>query len=228
MKIVLILCILSITLPVWGGTITDNFNDGNFNGWTETWMKQNQTIWKVESGVLIGENLSNWSASIVIGDATWMDYEVKCDARLVAVRNTLPTFGICFRHNKQNVSTLKTLWFGLNLVPNQFLPIGTGIVYLSEDQQLVRISKELPVEMGKWYQLMINVKGDHFEGFVDGKKVIDINDNSLPSGAVGLEAHAGVAEYDNIVITGNDIPDMNLRVQTMGKLANLWSRIRSE
>ena len=143
------------------------------------------------------------------------------------VRNTLPTFGICLRHTKQSGAAFRSLWFGLNLTPNQFLPTGAGIVYLSEAQQLTKIVKEMPVEIGKWYQLMVNVSEDHFEGFVDGKKVIDIIDNSLASGAVGLEAHAGVAEYNNIVITGDDVPDLNLNVQSLKKLATTWGSIKS-
>ena len=65
----------------WAGTLRDNFADGDFEGWRETWMNQNQTSWKVESGVLTGENPSNWSAFLIIGDATWRDYEVECDTK---------------------------------------------------------------------------------------------------------------------------------------------------
>lgn len=224
MRFAVILLYVLITTPILGGTLVDDFSDENYNGWTETWMKQNQTIWKVKSGTLIGENPSNWSAFLIIGDATWKDYEVKCDARLVDIRGIVPTFGICLRHNKQNGSALKTLWFGLSLQPDQF----TGIVYLSEAEQSLKAQKVMMVELGRWYQLKISAKGENFEGFVDGKKVIDINDNSLPSGVVGLEAHAGVAEYDNVVITGDNIPDMDLRVQPLEKLANLWGAIRSK
>jgi len=57
LKTFVILYILSITFPAWAGTMMDDFSDGNYDGWSETWMNQNQTTWKVESGVLIGENL---------------------------------------------------------------------------------------------------------------------------------------------------------------------------
>ena len=226
MRFFVILFLLLLALPAFAGTLRDDFSDGNFDGWSETWMNQNQTTWKVESGVLIGDNPSNWSAFLVVGDPTWKDYEITCDARLVTVRNTIPTFGIGIRHNKQVGAAFKTFWFGLNLMPNQFLPMGAGIVYLSEAHRLVKVTKEMPVEIGKWYRLMVNFSKDHLEGFVDGKKVVDIIDNSLVSGAVGLEAHSCIAQYDNIIIKGDDVPDLNLHVQPLGKLPVYWSQIR--
>lgn len=84
----------------------------------------------------------------------------------------------------------------------------------------------MPVEVGKWYHLKVRAQGDQFEFEVDGKQVITIHDKTLTSGAMGLEAHAGVSQYDNVVITGDDVPDMNLSVTSKGKLTTAWGRIK--
>ena len=34
MKVTLILCVFLIAIPVWAGTFRDNFDDGNYDGWT--------------------------------------------------------------------------------------------------------------------------------------------------------------------------------------------------
>ncbi|MFC1712475.1 family 16 glycoside hydrolase [Candidatus Poribacteria bacterium] len=226
MKITIILCLLLFALPAWAGTLFDDFSDGDFEGWTETWMNQNQTTWKVESGVLMCDNLSDWSAFLVIGDSTWQDYVVTCKARFVAARNNLPTFGIGLRHSGLVGAGFKTIWFGLNPFPMQFLGEGAGVVYLEEVQQVTKKEKQMPVEAGRWYNLKVNAQGDHFIFYVDGEEVIDIRDNSLVSGAVGLEAHAAIAEYDNVMITGDNVPDMNLSVNSSGKLTISWARLK--
>lgn len=214
---------------VWAGTWRDDFNDGDFQGWKETWMKQNQTIWKVESGVLIGENPSNWGAYLVIGDAGWQDYEVECDARIVAIENSIPSFAIAMRHNGQNGAATKTLVLGLVALANPLGPSGIYATYLANNDAFPRKIKAMTVELNRWYHLKAKVQGDLYELEVDGEKLISIHDKTLKSGMVGLEAHAGVNQYDNVIITGHDVPDFNpgyTPVEPASKLTSVWARLK--
>jgi len=226
MKPIIVLSALLITRFVWAGTLTDDFGDGDFEGWRETWMNQNQTTWKVESGVLTRENLSNWGAYLVIGDMTWQDYEVECDARLTTIKNAIPSIALGLRHNGQVGAQSKTIAFGLMLA-NQFGPEGAVANYLANNAANIRKTKAQPFEVGKWYHLKVTVQGDHFQFYVDGSKVIDIHDKTLESGGVGLEVHAGVAQYDNVIIKGDAVPDLSLSVSPQGKLATLWAELKS-
>jgi len=228
MRTLIILFLLS-TFAL-AGTFKDDFNDGDFQGWKETWMKQNQTIWKVESGVLIGDNPSNWSAFLVIGDVGWQDYEVECDARIIAIKNSIPSFGIGMRHNGRNGAASQTVALALVASANFLGPAGAYAVYLADNDVFPRKIKAMTVELNRWYHLKAKVQGDLYELEVDGEKLISIHDKTLKSGMVGLEAHAGINQYDNVVITGPDVPDFNpsgyTPVEPASKLASVWARLK--
>ena len=210
------------------GTLFDDFSDGNFEGWRETWMQLNQATWQVESGILIGDNPADWSNFLVVGDNTWQDYEIECDTRIVSVKNTIPSVGIGLRHSGQNGAASQTLAFALVAQNNILGPEGAYAVYLGNNSVGLRKIEAMPVEVGRWYHIKESAQDNHFEFHVDGDKVIDIHDDTLTSGAVGLEAHAGVSQYDNVVITGDDIPGLNLSVTPQHKLVTTWAQIRRQ
>ena len=222
---VIILFMFLLATSAWAGTLRDDFSDRNFEGWRETWMKENQTTWKVESGVLTGENPSGWSAFLIIGDETWQDYEVECDTQIIAIRNSIPSVGIGLRHSGQVGAASQTIFLGL-VASNVFPWPGACANYLANNNAFLKKTKVMPVEVGKWYHLKVRVQGDYFEFEVDGNQVIAIHDKTLASGAVGLEAHAAVAQYDNVIIRGDNVPDINLSVNPKGKLTDTWVHLK--
>jgi hypothetical protein len=217
---------LLIAASAWAGTLVDDFSDGDFEGWGETWLRQNLTTWKVESGVLTGDNPSSWGTYLAMGDMTWQDYEVEVDARLTSFRNADALLGIGLRHSGQTGAQFKALEFSL-IRANQFGPEGAYAFYLANNTANVRKSQARQFEIGKWYHLKVTVQGDHYQFYVDGNKEIDIHDKTLESGGVGLAARAGVVQYDNVSIKGDAVPDSNLSVSPQGKSAILWAELKS-
>jgi hypothetical protein len=229
MRAIVTLFVLLTAASAWAGTLVDDFSDGDFEGWGETWLLHNQTTWKVESGVLTGDNPSSWGTYLAMGDMTWQDYEVEADARLTSFRNADALLGIGLRQSGQVGAQFKELWFGL-IRANQFGPEGAYAIYLANNAANVRKTKARQVEIGKWYHLKVTVQGDHYEFYVDGRKEIDIHDKTLESGGVGLAARAGVVQYDNVSIKGDAVPDSSLSVSPVspqGKTAILWAELKS-
>jgi len=229
MRTIVMLCVMLAAASAWAGTLVDDFSDGDFEGWRETWLLHNQTTWKVESGVLTGDNPSGWGTYLVIGDMTWQDYEVEADARLTSIKSADACFEFGLRQSGQVGAQFKALAFGL-IRANQLCPEGAYAIYLANNAANVRKTKARQVEIGKWYHLKVTVQGDHYQFYVDGSKEIDIHDKTLGSGGVGLGARAGVVQYDNVSIKGDAVPDLSLSVSPVspqGKTAILWAELKS-
>jgi Domain of Unknown Function (DUF1080) len=57
--------------------------------------------------------------------------------------------------------------------------------------QLATTKDDVKVAAGTWHTLEVRVAGDHIEGFLDGKKYLDVRDATFPAaGAVGLWSKA--------------------------------------
>ena len=58
-----------------------------------------------------------------------------------------------------------------------------------------------------WYRLRIDVEGNNISYYIDDALQHQITDNLHLSGGVSLYAYHAIVEFDNVVITGPDIPD---------------------
>ena len=73
---IVVLTLLLSALKVWAGKITDDFEDGNFNGWrTSEFSGGEEAKWVVRRGELVftSENFCRTGAAMAIGDKTWTD-----------------------------------------------------------------------------------------------------------------------------------------------------------
>ena len=54
----------------------------------------------------------------------------------------------------------------------------------------------------KWYALKIQVKGTKIAGYIDGDKIIEVNDDTFSTGGIGIGVleDAMRCEYKNIVV----------------------------
>jgi hypothetical protein len=80
-------------------------------------------------------------------------------------------------------------------------------------------------QIGKWYRLRIDVAGNEISYYIDDKLQHQVNDNLHKSGGVNLYAHDAIVEFDNVVITGDDIPD-NLSIQHQSKVTISWGQLK--
>jgi hypothetical protein len=64
--------------------------------------------------------------------------------------------------------------------------------------------KEVKVPLNEWHVLQVKMTGDHIECFLDGKKYLDVKDDSIKdAGKVGLWTKADAQTYfDDFKVSG--------------------------
>ncbi|MBM3241967.1 hypothetical protein FJZ31_37325 [Candidatus Poribacteria bacterium] len=237
MKTIVVLCALLISLPALAGTFRDNFDDGNFEGWMET-FGGNPNIepdWKVQNGALIGRRDSGWCVHLTIGDADrWRDYTIECDVRVTErIQNEwggiLHYAGVVGRFRHENRLTHDGIWVSLNLkVPPT---VWEGVIVTQNNLWVWLRDVETPfnAQLNTWYHLKSVIKVDAFKFYVDDALVTSFNSGAIPTGQVGICIGVCTAEFDNIVITGDDVPDTGpngFSVKPKDKLPIVWAKLK--
>ena len=85
--------------------------------------------------------------------------------------------------------------------------------------------------LGKWYRLKVQTMGNEISFYVDDKLVHEHKDNFNPSGGVLLWSFDAVAEFDNVVITGDEVPDVGpsgYAVEPGAKLSTAWGWLKGQ
>jgi len=90
---------------------------------------------------------------------------------------------------------------------------------------------ELPIVQGAidvdtWYDVKIELTGNHWDCYLDGEKLIDYDDDpewAYKSGIIGIEVDCGQAAIDDIQITGAT----GLAVESSDKLTSTWGSIKN-
>jgi hypothetical protein len=84
-------------------------------------------------------------------------------------------------------------------------------------------------QLGKWYRLEIKAIGDNISLYIDDKLVLEREDNFNPSGGASLWAFDSIVEFDNIIITGDGIPNVGpsgYAVEPKAKLSTTWGAVK--
>ena len=222
------LCLLLFSALVWAGTLTDDFSDGNTDGWQKSDPWGMGASWQVENGKLVGisSNANGFDTHLYLKDSqSWKDYELSIRVKIVKnFSEQVSGGGLLMRQTanpKQYMHfklVLRDTFLGPDSPKARFLMMNAGKWETTEEL--------LDAKLGAWHQLRLKASGRHFEGYVDGNKVIDKNDNHFAQGAVGIALNGAEAHYDEFVVTGDDVPDLALSAQPSGKLATLWARLK--
>jgi len=222
--------LLLLTVSLWvveAGTLRDNFNDNDVKGWAEITVPLNRGLpfkdWQVIDGELHIENQEdNIGRHLIIGKNSWKDYVFEIDvgpikhwaksyislvARIKDGRSFSCTIGDLF--GVPEVTVFQGLWAGA-VANNQ---------------------KRKPFELlkvGKWHHLKLKAEGNDFTIWINDQKVIEYQDGTLAQGRVGFGLGNYKARFDNVVITGPDVPDINqgLSIDKAGKLASVWAKLK--
>lgn len=165
--------------------LTDDFNDGNDNGWT----KYGGT-WTVENGQYCISN--NGSGKSLAGDFSWSNYTVEADIRPVDTPNS----GIVFRVT--NPSS------GADAMNGYFAGLGDNVVVLGKMNGTwnpITVTN-FTVNRDTWYHMKVVVNGQNIKVYVNdtATPVIDVNDSSYSYGAAGVRAHYCKTYFDNFVV----------------------------
>jgi hypothetical protein len=74
----------------------------------------------------------------------------------------------------------------------------------------------------------MTLEKEHIEAYLDNELIADFDDKSEDSGKIGLGAKCIEARFDNVVITGPEIPDggPGFAVTSQNRLATMWGSIK--
>jgi len=222
MRTAMILLTLLVTLPVWAGTFRDDFEDGNLDGWQQLWP-QGAMIWKVVDGELECSRLSQWSAGIAVGEASWTDYTIEADVKLLQDHGP-GDFDLLARAttNDNGYAFLVGDWVGEPSVYVQQMP----------DLNMKVIDPFDPLEQDVWHHVKLEAEGNKFTFWINDEEVIDYQDGTYQAGMVGFGVANYTARFDNVIITGPEVPDVmpptwkKQPVNPRRRLATTWAQIK--
>ena len=239
----IIVVLLLLSLSGWAGTFIETFNDDDLEEWKEL-VQENKGpgTWAVINRELHAVSADALPRLLTIGNKKWTDYTIEVDVKPLE-KHGLASIVIAAR--------IKGTWlvfceigdrlFG---TPNALCRTGD---FHTNQSQLLYIGDYPLLKLNDWSTLKLSVKGETFIFSVNdeqitetgGDFVLDLAGRALFEGKVGRldgflltgGAGFGVANYnanfDNMIITGKDIPDKGkLPVVSRGKLATTWGNLK--
>lgn len=223
------LMVFLLVALVEAGTLTDNFEDGNFDEWKLMKIGDQAAKWSVEDGelVCVSKNACGIASTLMLGDNTWEDYEVECQFKLeqnfpAACRSSAIGVGL----HAGDVDKVGIVSLGVEISPN------SGAVWCQAGVQgnIKRFPQKenLKIKEGEWYTMRVVANGNGYQMFIDDKLICDFK-NDLPNkGNAMVWGRNCEAHFDNVVITGDDIPDkdLGLPVEPLAKLATMWAFLK--
>jgi Domain of Unknown Function (DUF1080) len=176
------------------------------SGWNATQTNQgaNSSIWKVvadatapsKSGLVLAQTAESPSAvfNLCVADGTsYKDVEIRVAFKAVRGKRDQGG-GIVWRYQDASnyyvarMNPLEDNYRVYKVVGSKRIQLGT--------------KEDLKVPVGEWHTLKVKMVGDHIECFLDGKKLLDVRDDTIQkAGQVGLWTKADAQTYfDNFAV----------------------------
>lgn len=193
---------------------SDDFNDGNRNGWIVTsggWF-----ITTDGSRALRQSNTSGGSF-ISAGSALWENYSV--EARMKATSASLDTsqFTLVGRYDGTN-------YYGLSIFP------AAGKVQLIKrvNNTLVVLQEVTGQSLaaGEWYHLKLQMAGSAIIGYLNGNVVATATDTDITNGKIGARGSNAAYNTDDVKVSFEEDFDSTQTRWTIG--AGTWSHTTDE
>ncbi|MBT5535625.1 hypothetical protein HOK31_21325 [Candidatus Poribacteria bacterium] len=188
---------------VLAGTFIDDFEDGDTEGWVSLGGKP-----RCEGGVV---TLHEQSPVLVLDTDAIAECVVEMHVRMLSLQ---PWDGegngvtIGTRAQGAFLDSMEAVMLGLNGhadgAPGLMAVSWVGS-FVDQDLRFVPHVTAL----GEWYRLRVAVEGDQVSCSIDGQEVMRFHDDLLPPGRIliGVGFGYNVAQFDNVVITGEGVPD---------------------
>lgn len=173
-----------------------------FNGKDLTNFKaeESKAFWRVEDGVLIGENDAAKKGNYLWTEKEYRDFVIEFDVRWKGATPRGVDTGIEMR--KPKIQLQLGISGSLRVDMSGSFYTGGKPAYPEAGQ--AREAKTLMKPEGEWNTFRIQAKGDTFTCWINGKKASEYTDAKFSGAApLGLQIHPGVemkCEYRNVKI----------------------------
>ncbi|MEK4057629.1 family 43 glycosylhydrolase [Paenibacillus sp. FSL F4-0087] len=178
-------------------SVSDNFNDGDDNGWTRF-----EGTWAVENGEYSAG--STGPAKSTFGDTGWADYTVEADIKMIdsggdgglLVRVNNPSHGT--ERGQNNYDALQGYYAYLTTS-------GVSLGKMNYNWALLK-SNAQSYSTNTWYHMKVAVNGTNIKVYVDDMVTpkIDYTDNSLnpfTHGKIGVRTANKHTHFDKVSVT---------------------------
>ena len=230
-------------LSASAGTFVETFDGGDLEDWQELVQLNNAPgSWEVINNELHAISRETFVRLLTTGDNTWADYTVEFDVKplkkhgigaiSIAARVKGAWVVYCRVHDpvvlmgdKPPVHEPRVDCLAGDLHDIQFISIGSFLHPL--------------LKLNKWSHLKLDVSGNIFTFWVNGKQVMEptklpipevleaLNFPNFQTGGVGFGLANYTARFDNITVIGDGIPNTGgLAVTPKGKLATIWGNLK--
>jgi hypothetical protein len=218
----------------FAGTLVEDFEDGDAEGWERSPQneKNKNIFWGVVDGAFMFDPEGEvWSEAIsqmnfvgtpeVPNVREWTDYELEVDIKHTMIANW--PGGIRARVDLDTGGHY-AVWLypgdgRINLYKNPGWDINTALANLGQAAYKPSVDE--------FHTVKLSCQGDTIAVFYDGKEMISAKDSEHKKGTIALCVQDKVVHYDNIKVTGAQIPNVNMSpVEPSGKLAATWGMIK--
>lgn len=227
-------CIFLFIFSAQAGTFLETFDDEELVNWQELVMfginDPGPGPWKIIDGELEIIN-RGVPRLLTIGKETWQDYDIEFDVKplekhgpgniVIAARIKGTSGVVCGISDLADPLAEPIVeCLGGNLHGNAFL------AYDQKPHGLLKLRK--------WVTFQLSVHGKHLTFSINGKQVLDPialepvhGFPEFSTGRIGLGLGGYTARFDNLKITGPDIPNKDrLSVTPREKLAMTWASLK--
>lgn len=179
--------IVFISIFIFGFIISGHAQSKLFNGSDLSGWKINGTEkWYVENGELVCESGPDKEYGYLSTDKNFKDFILKLEFKQEANGNS----GVFFRSSVKG--TIVKGWQVEVAPPDQH----TGGIYESYGRGwLIKptLAQEKYLKMGEWNKMKIHVKGDQVITYLNGHKMISLQDEKIGAGegGIALQIHSG-------------------------------------
>jgi pectate lyase len=169
---------------------SDDFNDGNANGWTTS-----GGAWSVSSGIY-GQTGTSSDARARAGQASWANYTVTARIRPNAF-NGGNRFVALVARAQSNTSYYYVALRSNNTVELKRLVGGSATTLASAS---------LSVSIGTWYTVSLTVNGSSLSSRVNGGTPLTASDSQFSGGQIGVATFNASASFDDVIVSTDTGP----------------------
>jgi len=168
--------------------LSDDFNDGNVNGWVVKNQSKTKSAWSVSAGVL--NQKSTAPTALVYEEGTyWSNYQTDVDLR----SNADAAIGVMFRV-QDDKNYYRFIWNNKDGT-RRLQRVQNGVVTdLASDK--VKFTK------GQTYKVSLFTFDQYLVVNIDGQRIFAVTDGTFGSGTIALYSSGNkAATFDNVVVT---------------------------
>ena len=249
MRFTIIIALLFL-LPLFAsaGTVIETFDGKDLEDWREIVQVNNPPgLWEIVNGELEVVNREPSLYFFTTGDDTWENYTVEFDVKPLK-KHGIGGIAIAARVNGTSLVYCAVRDMVV-LMGEKPAVHETRIYCLSGDLHdvdfvLLYTEPHALLRLNKWARMKLSMKGENFSFWLDDKRIAGTGDAfdfvvegqeikwkvgklDFEKGGAGFGLANYTAHFDNIMITGDSIPNRGgLAVTSEGKLATTWGNLK--